>query len=128
MSTWVVGVDGVGCPFCAYGLEKKLGGLDGVESFAFRFEDAEIDLGLSPGAAVAPDALAEAVDKAGFGLRSLVVIGQGTVSTVDGRRTLRLGPGLTLNLVGHDGPDGLTEVRGEVVNQAGAWSVRLSPI
>ena len=122
---WVVGVDGVGCPFCAYGLEKKLTGLPGVNSFQFNFERGEIDVGLAAGAVVTPAALANAVDEAGFGLRSLVVVGTGTVSTVDGARALDLGR-LSFPLLDHGGPDGVTTVRGTVTKVGDGWCVRLA--
>ena len=36
-SQYVIRVDGLACPFCAYGIEKKLKGVDGVE-------DVDVDL------------------------------------------------------------------------------------
>jgi copper chaperone CopZ len=126
MEKWTVGVDGVGCPFCAYGLEKKLGAVPGVTSFHFRFVDAEIDIEAARGATVTPDALADAVDKAGFGLRSLVIVGSGAVVTGSDGKVLKIG-GLSLPLLDYDGPEGTATVRGELERSNGQWHIRIIP-
>ena len=64
-------VDGLACPFCAYGLEKKLTHLEGVDSLEVRLDGGEVLLFLEPGAALTDEALERAVKDAGFSLRAV---------------------------------------------------------
>lgn len=66
-------VDGLTCPFCAFGVEKKLLALPGVVGIDFRLDEGKIGLTLAEGAALDVPALREAVKKAGFTLHSLLV-------------------------------------------------------
>ena len=85
-------VDGLACPFCAYGLEKKVSKLagyqpdsytvkmnDGVVSFRWR-RDQPLDLG----------AVEKAVDKAGFTLRGVTGRFVGTLAKDHDQYLLRL--------------------------------------
>lgn len=40
--TYRLHVDGLSCPFCAYGLEKKLGEVDGVQSLETNIKDGTV--------------------------------------------------------------------------------------
>lgn len=62
-------VDGLACPFCAYGVEKKVGGLDGVEKVEIEIEDGLVAVTLADGATLDEATAAKAVDEAGFSLR-----------------------------------------------------------
>ena len=62
----VVRVDGLACPFCAYGLEKKLKKLEGVASIEINIEEATVELTLQPEAEVTEEAIREKVKAAGF--------------------------------------------------------------
>ncbi len=62
-------VDGLACPFCAYGVEKKVGGLDGVEKVAIEIEDGIVAVTLAAGATLDEATAKQAVDEAGFTLR-----------------------------------------------------------
>ena len=64
-----VGVDGLGCPFCAYGVEKKVGGLKGVETVEIEIEDGLVAVTLADGATLDEATAKQAVDEAGFTLR-----------------------------------------------------------
>ncbi len=111
-------VDGLACPFCAYGLEKKVSKLagyqadsytvkinDGVVSFRWR-RDQPLDLA----------AVERAVDKAGFTLRGVTGRVVGTLEKTEDEYMLRsLGP-IDLRFVlqelssdsgGFPGPDGV---------------------
>ena len=62
-------VDGLACPFCAYGIEKKVGGLDGVEKVEIDIENGLVAVTLAAGATLDEATAAKAVDEAGFSLR-----------------------------------------------------------
>ncbi len=62
-------VDGLACPFCAYGVEKKVGGLTGVEKVEIDIENGLVAVTLADGATLTETAAKQAVDEAGFTLR-----------------------------------------------------------
>ncbi len=62
-------VDGLACPFCAYGVEKKVGGLDGVEKVDIDIDEGLVAVTLADGATLDEAAASRAVDEAGFTLR-----------------------------------------------------------
>ena len=62
-------VDGLACPFCAYGVEKKLGAVDGVEGLDIDINEGVIWVTMA-GETVLDEATAkQAVEDAGFTLR-----------------------------------------------------------
>ena len=64
-------VDGLSCPFCAYGLEKHLKRVAGVESVEINMKDGKAIVRLKPDAQVDDAALKAAVKKAGFTTRGI---------------------------------------------------------
>ncbi len=62
-------VDGLACPFCAYGVEKKVGGLDGVEKIDIDIDGGIVAVTLADGATLDEATASRAVDEAGFTLR-----------------------------------------------------------
>lgn len=62
----VVQVDGAGCPFCVFGIEKWFIKIDGVEDVAMDLETGKATLTLKPGAQVTEEMVEHAVKKAGF--------------------------------------------------------------
>lgn len=64
-------VDGLACPFCAYGLEKKLKKLDGVSAVEVQIEDGFVLLTLDEGADVTEEKIRNAVVDAGFTVREI---------------------------------------------------------
>ena len=62
-------VDGLACPFCAYGVEKKVGGLSGVETVEIDIDGGLVAVTLADGATLEESAAKRAVDEAGFTLR-----------------------------------------------------------
>lgn len=62
-------VDGLACPFCAYGVEKKVGGLDGVEKIDIDIDGGIVAVTLADGATLDEATAKQAVDEAGFTLR-----------------------------------------------------------
>lgn len=67
----MIQVDGLSCPFCAYGLEKHLKKIDGVENVKIYMKDGNATVTLKPGATVDDSTLIEAVKKAGFTARGI---------------------------------------------------------
>lgn len=66
-----VGVDGLSCPFCAYGIEKPLSRLDGVESVETDIKQGLVVVRVQDGKTLDKPQVEQAVKKAGFSLRSL---------------------------------------------------------
>ena len=62
-------VDGLACPFCAYGVEKKVGGLNGVETVMIDIDGGIVAVTMGGGATLSEAAAKQAVDEAGFTLR-----------------------------------------------------------
>ena len=72
-SEFTLRVDGLACPFCAFGVEKKLLDLPSVAGIEVLLDQGKIVLALREGAALDVAALDEAVRKAGFTARALLV-------------------------------------------------------
>ena len=64
-------VDGLSCPFCAYGIEKKLIRTEGVESVIFDLEKGFVIVKVEEGVTLTEGQLKQLVDDAGFTLRSM---------------------------------------------------------
>ncbi len=62
----IVRVDGASCPFCAFGLEKRLGHLEGVADVRLEMKAGKVIVTLQKGATVSEQALRQAVEEAGF--------------------------------------------------------------
>ncbi|MBI5631316.1 MAG: cation transporter [Elusimicrobia bacterium] len=62
----LVRIEGMACPFCAYGIEKHLGRLAGVRSARVNLGQGTAILDLEPGKTVSFDEVRKAVEKAGF--------------------------------------------------------------
>ncbi len=67
----IIGVDGMSCPFCAYGLEKKLKKVKDVESVAINLNEGEVMVIAKAGATIKEESLRKAVHDAGFTVSSL---------------------------------------------------------
>ena len=62
-------VDGLACPFCAYGVEKRLSRIEGIESIDIEIETGEVVLTMDDNAALDEPTARKAVEAAGFSLR-----------------------------------------------------------
>ncbi len=71
----VVKVDGLSCPFCAYGLEKKLKNMEGVEKVQIRIDRGSAIITLKEGQRVDLEKVREAVRDAGFTPRKIEISG-----------------------------------------------------
>lgn len=63
----VMEVDGLTCPFCSFGLEKKLLALEAVDKIDIKLSEGLVHIFLKPGKQLSDDALRKAVKDAGFG-------------------------------------------------------------
>ncbi len=69
-------VDGISCPFCAYGLEKKLKALDSIDQLDIDLNEGLIKITLKKGKEISQKDVKEKVAEAGFTLRKLIVDGK----------------------------------------------------
>ncbi len=67
--TYQLHVDGLACPFCAYGIEKKLGALEGVQGVETHIKDGAVIVTMKDGATLDEGSARKAVKEAGFSLR-----------------------------------------------------------
>jgi len=81
---YVLGVDGMSCPFCAYGLEKKLKKVEDVESVTIDLNEGEVVVIAKAGATLKEEALRRAVKEAGFSVASLEEVETETKSQESG--------------------------------------------
>ncbi len=63
-------VDGLACPFCAYGIEKQLSKLEGVARIDVDIEKGTVMVKLNEGATLDEATAKAAVKRAGFTLRT----------------------------------------------------------
>lgn len=73
-------VDGLACPFCAYGLEKKIIKMKGVNSYDVDMREGKVFVGFDPDAQIELNVLHKAVKEAGFTLRNISVRAKGKIS------------------------------------------------
>lgn len=79
----ILRVDGLACPFCAYGLEKKIMKLKGIQSYDVDMKKGEVYIGLEDIADINIDALKKAVKEAGFTLRGIRLKKDGKIEQLD---------------------------------------------
>ncbi len=61
-------VDGLSCPFCAYGLEKRLREIEAFDDLLIRVSDGLVQIRVKEGHALTDEGLRDAVGRAGFSL------------------------------------------------------------
>ncbi len=61
-------VDGLACPFCAYGIEKKLSAIAGVKTIDIDIGSGTVTVTMTEGTTLDKATAKEAVKAAGFGL------------------------------------------------------------
>jgi len=66
IDTVLVQVDGLSCPFCSYGLEKKLKKLNGVEKVEIHMRQGKAEMKIKPGVTITDESIKQAVIDAGF--------------------------------------------------------------
>jgi len=83
-------VDGLACPFCAYGLEKKIKKLEGYKSVEVLINEGKTIMDWHADKTLDLGAIHEAVRKAGFTLRGIKGSFVGTVTKENGKYMLVL--------------------------------------
>ena len=63
---YTIQVDGLACPFCAYGVEKQLHAIEGVASVETEIKTGVVTITMHDGAVLAEEAAKKAVEDAGF--------------------------------------------------------------
>ena len=81
----ILRVDGLACPFCAYGLEKKLKKLDGALKWDIRINEGKAILLWKSDKELKLEAIQKAVGKAGFTLRGITGSFTGVVQRENGK-------------------------------------------
>ena len=64
-------VDGMVCPFCAYGLEKRLEEIPSVDKVLIRVSDGLVQIRTKEAQELTDEVLKEAVKKSGFALKKI---------------------------------------------------------
>jgi len=67
---YLLGVDGLACPFCAFGIEKRLNKVDGVTDIKVDVGKSVVRVTLEEGKTLTEKRARQAVKEAGFTLRS----------------------------------------------------------
>ncbi len=68
-------VDGMVCPFCAYGLEKRLEEIASIDAVLIRISDGLVQIRTKEGQELTDEALSDVVRKSGFSLREIERVG-----------------------------------------------------
>lgn len=69
-------VDGLACPFCAYGIEKKLNAVQGVERVETDIREGVVMVTMQEGVALDEAVAKQVVKEAGFTLRGFKRVSQ----------------------------------------------------
>ncbi len=84
-------VNGMSCPFCAFGIEKKLRRVEGVQEVDVLLDEGRVRLTFRADNAATVSVLEGAVDRAGFKLSGLRLKVQGALTTDDSNPILDAG-------------------------------------
>ena len=133
-----VRVDGLACPFCAYGLEKKLKKLPGVSAVEIDLDAGLASFDVAPATVLMPAPVQEAVRDAGFTPRGITVRASGTVQGDGDDLRLDVGDGQRLMLRSGDALGQLRElvgdghrsvvVTGAVTRSGDTWRLRVDQV
>ncbi len=93
-----VQVDGLSCPFCAYGLEKKLRKVENVARVEIRIDEGRTVVTPESGTSLDLDELEQAVRDGGFTPREVSVTARGRLTELNGAAALELSDGILLLL------------------------------
>ncbi len=69
-AAYILKVDGLGCPFCAYGIEKKLSTIKDVKTIEVDLKNAQVVVTMANATRLDEQQARQAVLDAGFTLRS----------------------------------------------------------
>lgn len=77
--TYRLHVDGLACPFCAYGIEKKLKAIDGVAHLETSIKEGTVTVTMKDGVTLDEATAKKAVKAAGFTLNGFELVSAGEV-------------------------------------------------
>lgn len=75
--TYQLHVDGLACPFCAYGIEKKLNAIEGVERLETNIKESAVIVTMKDGVTLDKATAEQAVKDAGFTLNGFERVAPG---------------------------------------------------
>ncbi len=92
-------VDGLSCPFCAYGLEKKLKRIKGVDKLEIKINEGLVIMTFKEKANIDPELIRKKVKEAGFTPRELSIEGKAVTvkSAPQGEKIVLNIQGMTCN-------------------------------
>ena len=108
-----VTVNGMSCPFCAFGVEKKLKKVGGTESVMIDMKSGTATLSAKKGKSIDVEQVSRAVKKAGFTAGPIRIEAVGTLKMNEQQRML-------LQLDGHDQPFLLVKIKAGIEEQLSA--------
>ncbi len=73
-NSYEIGVDGISCPFCSYGIEKELSTIKGVDKLAVDIKRGVVTVHMLAGARLDEAQAAKAAKDAGFSMRSFTTL------------------------------------------------------
>ena len=85
-----VKVDGLACPFCAYGLEKRLKKVEGVKKLEIKVNEGTAEITVKKDETLSIEAVEKAVRDGGFTPRGISVTVTGRLAERDGRTMLTI--------------------------------------
>ncbi len=113
-------VAGMACPFCAFGIEKKLRAVDGVQEVTVFLDDGVIQLVFSPANGATAGEVQHAVEEAGFRLSNFSLKVRGRLIRVSNEISLDAGAKARFKLLearaGETGP--VSAETGEAMEKA----------
>lgn len=65
-------VDGLACPFCAYGIEKKLNAVDGVSNINIDLDKGLVSVDMKEGTSMSEKQMKKLFNDSGFTYRSML--------------------------------------------------------
>lgn len=83
--TYALQVDGLACPFCAFGIEKQLSKMDGVDKVTTDIKAGVVLLTMKDGVLLDNAAAEKAVERAGFTLEGIEQVQTTPQDKGDGR-------------------------------------------
>ena len=95
-------VNGMSCPFCAFGIEKKLRRVEGVQEVEVLLDEGRVRLTFRANNAATVGALEDAVAGAGFKLSGMKLKVQGTLIADDANPSLEAGGKVRFRLLESD--------------------------
>jgi len=91
----VIQVDGLSCPFCAYGLEKKLKAVSWIEAPKIYVDDGKVEFRIRKSEPIDLDALNNAVKRGGFTANGIKFKATGSIEKSESEIILLLKDGKT---------------------------------